>query len=291
MKLLFFDDFKLGVLKDRRVVDVTGALGDAASLPPEYQMEHVIAEFDSLKPRLEEAAQGQGRPVSEVKVRPPLPRPHNTLCAFANYKDRPDAKPWGPLDFFYKGSTCIVGDNDTVEVPDIEGAVAYQPEAEFAYVIGRRAKKVQEAEALDYVFGYVNFVDVSARGVPKRWTTFLTKGLDGWAPIGPVITTKDEIPDPQNVRVRLWLNGELQQDYSTSLMAHSIRAQIAWLTQYITLMPGDVISCGTHHGGLCNINDGDKVEIEADGLERLTFNVRSYAPRLDEPWRPPGLSA
>ena len=107
--------------------------------------------------------------------------------------------------------------------------------------------------------------------------------------MGPALVTKDEIADPQDVRVRLWLNEELQQDYSTSAMAYPIAEQIVWLSQYITLMPGDVIACGTHHGGLCNINDGDRVDVEADGLERLSIAVRSHAPRLTERWRPPGV--
>ena len=114
------------------------------------------------------------------------------------------------------------------------------------------------------------------------------KGMDTYAPIGPVIVTKDEIPDPQNLRVRLWLNGDLKQDYNTGEMNHSVRAQIAWLTQYITLMPGDVICCGTHHIGLSPVNDGDRVEVEVEGLERLSLNVRSHGPRKDAHWRPPG---
>ena len=88
--------------------------------------------------------------------------------------------------------------------------------------------------------------------------------------------------------MRLWLNGELKMDYNTSEMTHSIAAQIAWLTQYITLMPGDVIACGTHHAGLSPINDGDQVEVEGDGLERLSFDVKSHGPRKTADWAPPG---
>ena len=100
--------------------------------------------------------------------------------------------------------------------------------------------------------------------------------------------TKDEAPDPQNLQVRLWLNGELKQNYNTSEMTHSVAAQIAWLTQYITLMPGDVVACGTHHMGLSPINDGDKVEVEVEGLERLSLSVRSFGERKTAEWRPTG---
>ena len=133
-----------------------------------------------------------------------------------------------------------------------------------------------------------NFSDISARGVPDRRTPFLTKALDAWAPMGPVVLTADEVRDPQNLRIRLWLNGEQKQDYNTEAMTYSIAEQVAWLSQYITLQPGDIIACGTHHVGLSPINDGDKVEVEVEGIERLHFNIKSYAPRKTENWRPPG---
>ena len=294
MKLLFFDDYKFGVVKGTNVVDVTAAVPNADVVPPQDQMERVIAGFASFKPKFEAIVEKEaGVPMSGVRLRAPLPRPHNSMCAFANYSDRvptPD-KPGPAIDFFYKGSSGPIGVGDTVEIPDLgEGATAYQPEPELAYVIGKDAKNVKEADAMDHVFGFVNFVDVSARGpgVQQRRTTFLHKGLEGWSPMGPVITTADEIADPHDLRVRLWLNEELQQDYSTSAMTHKIPEQIAWLSQYITLRPGDVISTGVHHKGLCNINDGDQVEVEIDGLERLAFSVKSYGPPKHERWRPPG---
>lgn len=291
MKLLFFDDYRLGIQKGDQVFDVSSVLDHFGIIPPEYQMEKVIGEFDQYRPRIEElVAQGTGVSRSSVRVRPPLPRPHNTFCAFSNYLDRPGATP-GVIDFFYKGATCIRGDQDTIEIPDIQGAAAYQPEAEIAVIIGKEARHVSESAALDHVFGYMNLIDVSARAVPDRRTTFMTKGLEGWGPIGPVIVTKDEVPDPQNVQVRLWLNGSLEQDYNTDAMAHPVAELISWLSSYVTLVPGDIIACGTHHQGLCNINDGDKVELECDGLERLTIQVKSHAPLITERWQPRGLRA
>ncbi|MFQ6027932.1 MAG: fumarylacetoacetate hydrolase family protein, partial [Dehalococcoidia bacterium] len=109
-----------------------------------------------------------------------------------------------------------------------------------------------------------------------------------FAPIGPVIATKDEVADPQNLQIKMWINGELKQDYNTSHMTNSVATQIAWLTQYITLNPGDVIGCGVHHMGLSPINDGDRIQMEVQGLERLELNVVSHGPRKDAEWRPPG---
>ena len=285
MKLLHFDDSRIGVLKDGRVVDVTAMV--LAAPGREQAMQSVIEGFGSLEPRLEEiASRESGVPLSNVTLHPPVSRPSKVLCAFANYQDRTETLTV-PLDFFYKGPTSVLAPGGTVELPDIPEASVFQPEPELGFVIGRRAKHVKEADALSFVFGYINFIDISAREVPNRRTTFLTKGLDTWAPMGPVITTRDEIPDPQNLRVRLWLNDELKQDYSTAAMTNSVAAQIAWLSQYVTLEPGDVISCGAHHIGLSPINDGDRVAMEVDGLERLEFNVRSHGPRKTAEWRPP----
>ncbi|MEA2642408.1 MAG: hypothetical protein QOF51_3802 [Chloroflexota bacterium] len=294
MKLLFFDEFRLGALKRDRVVDLSAAAPrqDAlafGTLGAEAVIEAVITDFASLRPRFEEIlAEEDGVPLASVRIRPPLPRPHNVLCAFSNYQDG-DAPNRSPLDFFHKGSGAIVGDGDTIQVPNIEDVTVFQAEPEFAYVIGRPAHNVAEADALDYVFGYTNFFDVSARGAQNRRTTFLSKELDTWGPLGPAITTKDEIPDPQNVQMKFWHNGELKQDYNTAAMNNSVARQIAWLSKLLTLQPGDVISCGVHHRGLTPINDGDKIEMEGEGMGRLHLTVRSYGPRKDAHWRPPGV--
>src|SRR5581483_9317172 len=161
MKLLLFDDYRPGVLKGDRVVDISRALPqvDRQGLPPvlcaEGLMETLIDRFGELRPKIEQIVASEGGvPISSVRIRPPLPRPSNALCAFSNYQDRPMATA-SPLDFFHKSATSIVGDGDTVELPDIPEAEVFHPEPELAYVIGRAAKKVREADALNYVFGYL----------------------------------------------------------------------------------------------------------------------------------------
>lgn len=290
MKLLLFDEYRLGVVHEGRVVDASHVFDGVGPISPALRMEHVIAFWDAHRPQLEDLAQRPGVPLEDVRVRPPLPRPHSILCAFANYLDSPGATR-RDLDFFYKGNGCVAGDGDTLVVPDVEGASAFQPEAELGYVIGREARNVAEAEALDHVFGYINFVDGSLRGVPNRRTTFIMKGGEGWAPMGPFIVTRDEVADPQNLNVKLWKNGELQQDYSTADMAYSVAEQIAWLSKHVTLRPGDVVSCGTHHQGLCNVNDGDTFEQQIEDFGRLRLSVKSYAPRMDEVWHPPYMKS
>lgn len=297
MKLLMFDDYRVGVLKDGQVHDVTEAVGATFDTPDrtllgQARIQATITGFDTLRAKFDEVvARGQGRPYDQVKVLPPVHRPWNVLSAFGNYSDRgAQAVREQPQDFFHKSSTAIIGHQGTVELPDIPEASVFQPEPELAYVIGKEAKRVSEDDAMSHVFGYVNFFDISARGIPHRHTTLLPKELDTWAPIGPVIVTKDEIPNPQNLRVRCWWNGELTQDYNTEDMSNGVAKQIAWLTQYLTLKPGDVVSCGVYHQGLHWINDGDVVEMEIDGCERLRISVKSYSQRKEFVWRPPGMA-
>jgi 2-keto-4-pentenoate hydratase/2-oxohepta-3-ene-1,7-dioic acid hydratase in catechol pathway len=136
---------------------------------------------------------------------------------------------------------------------------------------------------MDYIFGYVPFFDVSARGMTRR-SQFLPKGQDTFSPCGPWITTKDEVPDPHALSVRPWLNGEDRQNYNSKDMAYNIPYQVAWLSKYAQLHPGDVIATGTHHDGLGPVNPGDVLEIEIEKLGRTKFFLGGGGPRKDIEW-------
>src|SRR3546814_8425664 len=131
---------------------------------------------------------------------------------------------------------------------------------------------------MDHVFGFVPFFDISARGLTRR-SQLVPKGQDTYGPCGPLITTKDEVPDPHQLNVKLWVSGEARQDYSTEHMAHQIQDQIAWPTRFIQLQPGDVITTGTYHVGLGPINVGDTLEIEIERLGRARFFVKGESQR------------
>ena len=125
----------------------------------------------------------------------------------------------------------------------------------------------------------------SARGLSRR-TQFIPKGQDSFSLCGPWITTKDEVPDPDNLVVKSWVDGGLRQDYNTKHMAHKIPNQIAWLSRFVQLQPGDVISAGTYHEGLGPINSGETLEIEIEGLGKARFFVKGASPRKDAEWIP-----
>jgi 2-keto-4-pentenoate hydratase/2-oxohepta-3-ene-1,7-dioic acid hydratase in catechol pathway len=275
MKLLFFDDFKLGVLKGDAVVDVSEVVRDIPHTGPGNLISGLIERFADYKGRLEAAVnQGKGVPLSQVRIRPPLPKPTNIECMAVNYMEDGTRSEPAPINAFHKSPSSIIGDGDTMVLPDVPATI-FEGEAELAVVIGKRASNVSAAEAMNYVFGYLNFIDGSARGLPPAGNTFYQmKSRDTFAPIGPFLVTADEIPDPHKLQVRLWVNGDLKQNYNTSDMAHKIPRCIEWITSIHVLEPGDIVATGTNHRGLSAFQNGDLIEIETEGVGRLRFHIR-----------------
>jgi 2-keto-4-pentenoate hydratase/2-oxohepta-3-ene-1,7-dioic acid hydratase in catechol pathway len=275
VKLLFFDEFRLGVLRGDAVVDVSAAVRDIPHTGPHNLVSGLIERFADYRARLEQAAAGgPGLPVAGVRVRPPLPKPVNIDCMAVNYMEDGTRSEPAPINAFHKSPSAVIGPGDTMILPDVPATI-FEGEAEVAVIIGRRASRVPAAEAMSYVFGYTNFVDGSARGLPPAGNTFYqTKSRDTFAPMGPYLVTADEIADPHRLQIRLWVNGELKQSFNTSDMAHRIPRCIEWVTSIHTLEPGDVLATGTNHRGLSAFQDGDRIELETEGLGRLAFRVR-----------------
>ena len=275
MKLAFFDDFRLGVLKGDGVVDVGAVVKNIPRTGPGNLMSGLIERFADYRRGLEEAAaKGQAIALDKVKLRPPLPKPDNIDCMAVNYMEDGTRKEPAPLNAFHKASSAIIGPGDTMILPDVPATI-FEGEAELAVVIGKPAKNVKQADAMSHVFGYVNFIDGSARGLPPAGNVFFQmKSRDTFAPIGPYLVTADEIKDPHNLRVRLWVNGVIKQDFNTSDMAHKIPRCIEWLSSIHPLGPGDIVASGTNHRGLSAFMDGDLVELECEGMGRLAFKVK-----------------
>jgi 2-keto-4-pentenoate hydratase/2-oxohepta-3-ene-1,7-dioic acid hydratase in catechol pathway len=275
VKLLYFDDFRLGVLKGDAVVDVTQVVRDIPHTGPHNLIGGLIERFRDYRAHLEEAAtRGSGVALDKVRIRPPLPRPHNIDCMAVNYMEDGTRSEPAPINAFHKSPGAVIGDGETMVLPDVPATI-FEGEAELAVVIGKRASNVPAAEAMNYIFGYMNFIDGSARGLPPAGNTFYQmKSRDTFAPIGPFLVTADEIADPHQLQVRLWVNGALKQNFNTSDMAHKIPRCIEWVSSIHTLEPGDILATGTNHRGLSSFQDGDAVELEVQGLGRLRFKVR-----------------
>src|SRR5437016_7348308 len=275
MKLAYFDDYRLGVVTGDTVVDVSGLVKDIPHTGPHNLISGLIGRFADYRAKLEDAAtRGRGVPLAQVKIRPPLPKPVNIECMAVNYMEDGTLKEPAPINGFLKSPNAVIGHGDTMVLPDVPAGI-FEGEAELAVVIGKRASQVRAADAMSHVFGYVNFIDGSARGLPPAGNVFYQmKSRDTFAPIGPYLLTADEIADPQRLQIKLWVNGTLKQNFNTSDMAHDIARCIEWVSSIHTLEPGDVLATGTNHRGLSSFQDGDTVELETEGLGRLRFGVR-----------------
>jgi len=274
MKLVFYDDIKFGALKGDTVVDLAAAVSGIQHTSPQDLLNRVIENFSDHKAGLEAAINsGTGVPLSSVRLRSPLPHP-NIVAMAVNYMEDGTRPAPAPINAFQKSPNAIIGNGDTMVLPDVPATI-FEGEAEMALVIGKRASNVSPANAFDHIFGYVNFIDGSARGLEPPGNTFYQmKSRETFAPMGPVIVTKDEISDVDNLQIRLWVNEELKQNFNTSDMAHKIPRIMEWVSSIHTLEPGDVVATGTNHRGLSAFQDGDKIDLEVEGLGTLHFNVQ-----------------
>ena len=282
MKLAFFDDFKLGVIGDGTVVDVSDAVSGIRHTSPQDLINRVIENFDDFRGALQQAADsgsGSGVPLEHVRLLPPLPKPGNVVAMAVNYMEDGTRDEPAPINAFHKSPNAVIGPGDTMILPDVPATI-FEGEAEMALVIGKRASHVRQEDAFDYVFGYTNFIDGSARGLPPSGNTFYQmKSRTTFAPLGPWIVTADEINDPHELPVKLWVNGELKQNFNTNDMAHKIPRIIEWVSSVHDLEPGDIIATGTNHRGLSAFQDRDRIDMEVEGLGTLTFRVRDNLKR------------
>jgi 2,4-didehydro-3-deoxy-L-rhamnonate hydrolase len=215
-------------------------------------------------------------------VAPPIERPSKIVCVGLNYRDHAEEQgsplPERPI-LFAKWPNTLSGPGDPIVVPEVSQQVDY--EAELGVVIGARVKNVSAENALETVRGYLCLNDVSARDLQfsdKQWTR--GKSPDTFCPVGPALVPAADVPDPQVLRIRAILNGQVMQDSTTANMVFGVAALIAFITQAITLEPGDLIATGTPAGvGAFRdppvfMQPGDEVTIEIEGLGALTNPVR-----------------
>jgi 2-keto-4-pentenoate hydratase/2-oxohepta-3-ene-1,7-dioic acid hydratase in catechol pathway len=275
MRIAAFDDEKIGIVaNDDTVVDIAQLLGQYEPLGPEDFLPDLITHFEELSPELEGlVTAGGGRPLDAVDLHSPLTRPSKIICLMGNYREGTD-RPLQILDLFFKSPEGISGPGDTILLPPHQADI-FHHEAELAVVIGRKAKNLGQKEAMDAVFGYVAYNDVSARGLGRSGiNSFLGKSFDTFAAFGPWIVTKDEIPDPQNLHVTVDVNGERRQDYFTSDMERPVTELMTYISSVTTLNPGDVICCGTNHQGLGSMQDGDEMTTTVSGIGSFTVHVK-----------------
>jgi len=297
MKIGFYDEWKPCIVKDNGVIDFSAEVADLPNVRPQILLEEIIMNWDRLRPRLEQLSNsGTVVPMAQVRLRAPVPRPGKVIMGEGNYMEGVKVTPPRPLRTFFKSPDAVIGPDETVVFPEFK-PVIFNHEAELALVIGKHCKNVSPDQALQYVFGYTTGCDVSARAPEEGEATLAGyqygKSFDTFLPLGPAILTADEVPDPNNLNVKYYVNERLRQDYNTSDMDHSVGFMISAISHVMTLKPGDVIMAGTNHGNLGPLQDGDYGEVEIERVGRSGHRIRDDLKRRwdADAWRDPKLNA
>jgi 2-keto-4-pentenoate hydratase/2-oxohepta-3-ene-1,7-dioic acid hydratase in catechol pathway len=282
---------RLGVISGEAVVDLSAAGGDAAGLPA--SMIEFLAlgahGLDAASPVVERALKerpaGSVHALGAVKLCAPILRPGKIIGVGLNYNDHAAEVGRPKQDrprLFVKVSSSVVGPNSSVAIPP--GIAKLDFEVELAVVIGKRATRVKEADAIGHVAGYTILNDLSAREFQFDVTpaqTSLAKSMDGFCPMGPWIVTADELGDGSGLGVRTWVNGNKMQDGTTSDLIFSVAVLVAYISQYMTLEAGDVIATGTPAGvGAFRkppvfLKGGDRVKLEIDHIGALETTIKN----------------
>ena len=273
MKIARFNGGRIGIVVVDTIRDVTAAAGiDPAEWPPVGPV-RLIANFATLRDKLAAAAQtAPAIPLDEARLETPVPWPNKVIAYPTNYRDhaaemssttRADLQ-----GYFLKANSSLSGPNDPIELPDVPGREVHH-ECEIALVIGKQGRQIPAERAMDYVFGYSCLLDITIRGKEER---VMRKSFDTFTPVGPWIATADEIPDPTDLGMRLWVNGQKRQEATTRDLIVDIVQMIVLASSASTLYPGDLIATGTP-AGVGPIRDGDRVTIEVDHVGRMSVAV------------------
>jgi 2-keto-4-pentenoate hydratase/2-oxohepta-3-ene-1,7-dioic acid hydratase in catechol pathway len=287
MKLASIKPNQLAIVKNQKLIPI----GDSV-LPLGSNMIDLIAAYGDVKTKLEAlAATDGGMNLDPKLLKPPVEKPSKIWAAAGNYKrgtgglddarGRGTASKTSPEELleniFLKPPSAIAGPEDNILIP--KNADSIFPELELCVVIGKKARNIGKANVMDVIFGYTIMLDVTARGygLSKNLsgTRSVRKGFETFAPIGPWITTKDEIADPHNLWMKLWINGELKQSAKTDAMINDIATQISFLSQVTTLYPGDLLTTGNPDSPEFQekLKPGDVLKSEIEGIGAMTLGV------------------
>ncbi|WP_066700549.1 fumarylacetoacetate hydrolase family protein [Sphingobium amiense] len=275
MKLGLVNDYIPALIEGTSVKLLSDDLPEIMALPPHARLAGLIERWDIFSSRVTDTV-SPSVALGSVILRAPLPRPAKLLCGQLSFREGVAEAKVKPA-FFLKSSTSVIGPGETVELPTVDAPV-FHHEAELAVVIGKRAKSITPAEAMDHVFGYTCFMDMSARGV-GHGTSFQDKSYDTFGPMGPWVLTADSVPDPHDLQVRLWVDDELRQDYPMSDIGNPVADLIAYASSIAALEPGDVLALGVNHQGIGPIQDGDTVRIEIEPIGGFSVKVKDVLGR------------
>ena len=276
MKIAIFNDNLLGIVQGNQIVDVSKAVEWESSNPGE-SFQRLIENFDVLKGKIEDAlATSTSYPLASVKLHSPVPSTKKIWAAPVNYKNHQiemnkmfnnAPRTIEDLALFLKSPDSLSGPSDPIILPFKDRRTDH--EAELGYIVGKEAKNVKAVDAKNYIFGYFALLDISIRGNEERtWR----KSFDTFTPIGPWIVTADEIEDPNDLNMTLWVNDEIRQDGSTKHLIYDCYKCFEVACNNMTLNAGDIIATGTPEG-VGPIEHGDTVRIEIEQIGGFEVNV------------------
>jgi 2-keto-4-pentenoate hydratase/2-oxohepta-3-ene-1,7-dioic acid hydratase in catechol pathway len=289
MRFVSFDDWRVGVLRDDGIHEVSRVVAEPWR-GRRRAMNWLVRHFDEVRHEVERVADGTAPvAVDSVRLRPPVPMPTQLMAAPSNNaahaqemkavvgRDRPrELQSPREVGFFLKAPGSLIGPADTIELPPLPGR-RFDHESELAVVIGREARGVRRGEALDYVFGYTCLIDVTLRaGAGRNEERPQRKSYATFSPVGPTVVTADESPDPSKVTVRLWVGGQLRQDARISDLIVPVPELLELASHVLPLQPGDLYTTGSP-AGVGPIEPGDTLEVDMDVVGRMSLPVRARA--------------
>lgn len=293
MRLVSFDGGRIGVVAGDDLVDVSALAPVPVEVWPPVAMVAFIAQFDALRPRVEQyVAGGPRRKLSSVRLECPIQWPNKVIAYPANYHAHVAEMITGTglistykadgQGFFLKSNSSLSGPADPIVLPAVEGREIHH-ECELAIVIGKGGRDIAREDALAHVFGYSCLLDIVVRGKEER---VMRKSFDTFCPLGPWLVTADEVPDPAGIEMSLTVNGVEKQRARTADLIVDIPAMIRMASTVMTLCPGDIIATGTP-AGVGPIADGDTLEITVSHVGSMKLAVVRGAGGGHELWRKP----
>ncbi len=282
MKLVTFNEQRLGVVTPGGVVDITNLSGVESGFWPPIGMVQLISRFEELQPAIRQAIEARKPlPMASVRLEAPLQWPNKVVAFPANYHDHIEEMKQGTgsgviskfkasgQGFFLKSNSSLSGPSDDIILPPLEGREVHH-ECELGIIVGKRGRGIDRAHSHEYIFGFTCLLDMVVRGVEER---VMRKSFDTFCPTGPWIVTRDEIGDMNNIRMSLTVNGEQRQSATTADLIVDIPEMLAMSSAVMTLQPGDIIATGTP-AGVGPVVDGDVLQITIEGVGSMTLNVR-----------------
>lgn len=277
MKIALFNDYQVGIVEENKIYHISELL-EWDNTNPQVSLVKLMSDFDSLKTKIEANLPScPSYALEDVTLRAPVPNPSKIVAAPVNYilhqEEMNAALTVDRLGFFLKAPSSIIGPKEKVLLPFRDRRIDH--EAEIAFVIGKKAKDVKAEEAPNYIFGYLALMDITVRGKEDRpWR----KSFDTFTPIGPWIVTADEVQNPNEVQLKLWVNDELRQNANTRDLIYDCYKFLEAASSVMTLLPGDIVTTGTPEG-VGPIKNGDTIRIQIERIGEFTVQVE-YKPGI-----------